>query len=34
VEGIVREVYVTEELKPYMKKGSILEKIDCGKLAL
>lgn len=30
VEGIVREVYITEELKPYMKKGSILEKIDCG----
>lgn len=30
VEGTVREVYITEELKPYMKKGSILEKIDCG----
>lgn len=30
VEGILREVYITEELKPYMKKGSILEKIDCG----
>jgi hypothetical protein len=32
VEGIVREVYITEELKPYMKKGSILEKIDCGQV--
>jgi hypothetical protein len=34
VEGIVREVYITEELKPYMKKGSILEKIDCGQVTL
>lgn len=34
VEGILREVYITEELKPYMKKGSILEKIDCGQVNL
>lgn len=34
VEGILREVYITEELKPYMKKGSILEKIDCGQVTL
>ncbi|MDB9535781.1 hypothetical protein PN451_08010 [Dolichospermum planctonicum CS-1226] len=34
VEGIVKEVYITEELKPYMKKGSILEKIDCGQVNL
>lgn len=28
--AIVKEVYITEELKPYMKEGSILQKIDCG----
>ncbi|MFM6281251.1 MAG: hypothetical protein ACKN9K_23035, partial [Dolichospermum sp.] len=30
VEAMVQEVYITEELKPYMRKGNILEKIDCG----
>jgi hypothetical protein len=29
LEGTIRELYVTEELKPYMKEGRILEKIKC-----